>query len=395
MAGLTNGNKKLHFFRSILYFTDMAEIFEIHDPLKSMDILKKCAECVDSGGLVVFPTETVYGIACRANKESLAKLDKVKERNTEKRYTLHIGDKNKISEYVPNLTPPAKKLIKYALPGPLTIVFEIEKSDLAHLEEKHGKEVFELLYRDNTIGIRFPEQPVADTLLDLCKFPVVAPSANTAGQPPATDGRQAYEQIGHLVDIVIDAGNCKYEKSSTVAQISRSGLKILRAGAYSERQIQKMYTIDILFVCSGNTCRSPMAEALAKKKIAEKIGCNIDQLADIGYKIESAGVLAVNGIGASDGSVWFCASRGANLAKHKSRHLTIEKIHNADYIFAMSNGHKDAIIQLCPQAASKCLLLNYDKEIADPIGGDYQAYEICGQMIEKAVNKRIEELLKD
>lgn len=371
-----------------------AEIIEVKAPNRDIEKLKKCAACIDNGGLVVFPTETVYGIACRAEKKSIERLDEVKQRNLEKRYTLHIGSRDRLFDFVQTLSPPTKKLIQNAWPGPLTIVFEISQKDSAILKEKHGAETFEILYKDGSIGIRCPDEPVAEKLLNLCKYPVVAPSANTAGQPPATDGRQAYEQIGNLVDIVIDAGTCKFEKSSTVVKISPAGLQILRVGAFSERQIQKMYKVHILFVCSGNTCRSPIAEAMAKKFLAEKSGCNIDQLEDIGYKIESAGVLAMNGISASDGSIRFCESRGVNLDKHRSQRLTVEKIKAADYIFAMSNGHKDAIIQLCSQARRKCLLLKEGEDISDPIGGDYEAYNVCGKIIENAVNDRMSELFK-
>jgi protein-tyrosine-phosphatase len=133
---------------------------------------------------------------------------------------------------------------------------------------------------------------------------------------------------------------------------------------------------------------------MAKNFLAEKSGCSIDQLEDMGYKIESAGVSAMNGVGASDGSIMFCASRGVDLSNHKSQRLTSEKIKAADYIFAMSNGHKDAIIAACPQAEQKTFLLKEGEEINDPIGGDYEAYAYCGQIIEKAVNDRISELFK-
>ncbi|MEN6385731.1 MAG: L-threonylcarbamoyladenylate synthase [Phycisphaerales bacterium] len=371
-----------------------AEYIEVKDLNADSEKLKKCAECIDAGGLVVFSTETVYGIACRAEKKSLERLDTLKQRNPEKRYTLHIGSKDKLTDYVLKLSLPAKKLVKNAWPGPLTIIFELTDNEIKELKEKHSAETVEILYKNNTIGIRCPDEPFACTLLNLCKYPVVAPSANLGGQPPATDGKTAYEQIGDFVDIIINSGTCKYEKSSTVAQISPSGLKILRVGAYSERQIQKMYNVSILFACTGNTCRSPMAEGLAKKKISEKIGCDIDLLEEKGYKIESAGILAVKGFAASDGSVRFCASKGVDISNHISQRLTVEKIKNADYIFAMSNGHKDAIIQLCPQAEQKCLLLKDGQEIDDPIGGDLDAYSACGQMIEQAVDDRIDELFQ-
>ncbi|MFA5291416.1 MAG: L-threonylcarbamoyladenylate synthase [Phycisphaerae bacterium] len=369
-------------------------ILKINDPVKDTDKLKKAAYCIDAGGLVVFPTETVYGIACKADKASLARLDEVKKRDTDKRYTLHIGDNNKLPDFVPTLTLPAKKLVANAWPGPLTIIFELNKKDIAKLEKHLGRETIGLLYKDNTIGVRCPDEPTACKLLNLCEFPVVAPSANTSGKEPAINAAQAIEQLDGLVDMILDTGHCKYKKSSTVVKISHAGWQILRAGAYSEKQIQKMLTVNIVFVCTGNTCRSPMAEGFARKVLAEKLGCKVDQLAQMGYKVASAGSVAINGIDASDESIRFCKSKGVDIARHKSRRITTEMIKDADYIFTMSAGHENDIIQLCPDARRKCMLLSDSGNINDPIGGGFDAYKICGGAIEKAVNKRISELLK-
>ena len=388
-------------------------ILKISDPIKDIEKIKNAADCIDSGGLVVFPTETVYGIACKIDTKSLARLDKVKKRDADKRYTLHIGDKNKLQDFVPTLTLPAKKLVKNAWPGPLTIVFQLDQADIQGLEKKLGQETVKLLYKDNTIGIRCPVDNTACELLNLCRSPVVAPSANTANNEPAINAKQAIQQLDGLVDMVLDGGACKHKKNSTVVRISSSDIQILREGVYSKEQIQKMLTVNILFVCTGNTCRSPMAEGFAKKLLAEKLNCDIDPappfhskpqgkfrrcgvdwLEQIGYKITSAGVMALNGIDASAEAIRFCDSRGIDITSHKSRRLTAEILKEADYIFAMSAGHKNDIIQLLPEAGQKCMLLNNGGDINDPIGTDAEAYKTCGRTIEKAVNKRISELLR-
>jgi protein-tyrosine-phosphatase len=137
-----------------------------------------------------------------------------------------------------------------------------------------------------------------------------------------------------------------------------------------------------------------MAEGFAKKLLAEKLKCGVDRLGQMGYKIASAGVMALDGIGASSEAIRCCASKNVNIADHLSRKLTAKMLSEADYVFVMSDGLRDDIIRLFPAAAQKCMLLNSSGDISDPIGGGDKAYKTCGETIEKTVNKRISELLK-
>jgi len=139
----------------------------------------------------------------------------------------------------------------------------------------------------------------------------------------------------------------------------------------------------ILFVCTGNICRSPMAEGLFRHAVRGRTD----------YKVVSAGVGAVDGQLASDHAVHALQEIGIDISRHRSRHLTAELVQQADYIFGMTHSHVDAITLLYPQAAEKTFLLRefdetldpYENDISDPIGGSYEVYVNCRDQIEQGI----------
>ena len=355
--------------------------------------ITEAAALVDVGGLVAFPTETVYGIACRVKFDSLAKLDKLKGRDPDKHYTLHIGHKGIVNKYVSTISPRVEKLIKNAWPGPLTIVFELDQKDINKQQKDIERKIFEILYKDNSIGIRCPDNPIATMLLQQTSNPVIAPSANITGQSPAVDADEVLAQLSGQIDLLLDAGSCRYKKSSTVAKIGKRGLQILRPGVYSQAQLEALSQVKFLFVCTGNTCRSPMAKGIFRKYLAEKLQCKVDQLDKMGYKVCSAGVMNTAGFPASDEAIVACAAKGIDIKAHRNKGLSKELIDESDFIFAMQRMHLDRIIALSPEAVNKCFLLAGNEEIPDPIGHPQEFFNNCAEFIEKAVKKRIGELV--
>lgn len=353
--------------------------------------IKEAAEVVDGGGLVAFPTETVYGIACRVTADSLARLDGIKNRDASKAYTLHISRREEVGKYVPTMRLRVGKLIAKAWPGPLTVVFELSAEDIEKQQGRLGREVFEGLYRGGSVGVRCPDNPVASALLEHTRHAVVAPSANPGGASPAVDAQEVLDMLDGKIDLVLDGGLCKYGKSSTVVKIGREGIEILRGGVYASSEIEEYSQVKVLFVCTGNTCRSPMAEGIFRKYLAEKLHCEVDQLGGLGYKVSSAGLLNLNGASASSESVAACSARGVDISLHRSQPLSLELIEESDRIFAMERMHQARVAALSPDAAGRCVLLAED-EIGDPIGQGKAFYNRCAGLIEKAVRKRIGEL---
>ncbi len=355
--------------------------------------IKKAAGLIDAGGLVAFPTETVYGIACRVKRDSLNRLDDLKGRSPDKYYTLHIDQKDNIKKYVPSIGLRALKLIRNAWPGPLTVVFELNQTDIDKQQKSLPDEVFEGLYKNNSIGIRCPDNPVAQMLLGQTNNPVVAPSANIAGETPAVDAKGVLEQLSNRVELVLDAGTCKYKNSSTVVKTGKNGLEILRPGVYSQAELEILSQISFLMVCTGNTCRSPMAEGIFRKYLAEKLQYSVEHLAKMGYIITSAGTIGSSGYPASPEAVAACAAKGINIGDHRNKGLSRELIEKSDFIFTMEKIHQDTVIALDHEAANRCFLLAGDKEIPDPIGQSQNFYNNCARLIEKAVKERISELV--
>ncbi len=355
--------------------------------------IEEAAAIVDAGGLVAFPTETVYGIACSVKKDSLAKLSDIKGRTAEKYYTLQIAESRDVHKYVPTLGLRYLKLIQNAWPGPLTIVFELDQNDINKQQNKLDSEVFENLYRDNSIGIRCPDNAIALELLKRASGPVIVPSANITGQSPAVDAEQVLDQLAGKIDLIIDGGQCKYKRSSTVAKIGKNGLEVLREGVYSQLELEVLSQVKILFVCTGNTCRSPMAEGIFKKYLAEKLQCKVDGLEKIGYKVSSAGIMDAAGYPASTEAIEVCAAKEIDIKTHRNQGLSKELVKESDFIFAMERMHQANVIAFESEAEKRCFLLADNKEIPDPIGLPKHSYENCAKLIEKSVIKRIGELV--
>ncbi|MBI9019173.1 MAG: threonylcarbamoyl-AMP synthase [Phycisphaerae bacterium] len=367
-----------------------SQIIKINSESEIGEAIEIASEALNNGQLVAFPTETVYGIGARADiPVAINELYRVKQRPNDKPFTLHIGKLSDVDIYVPDISAVHKNLLKKAWPGPLTAIFELNSTQLEQIRAKFDPELIKNLYYGNTIGLRLPSDKVARELLKAADGPVSASSANPAGRPNPCDGSAVIEQLDGQFEILLDSGPTKIRKASTIIKLKGDDLEIIRPGIIDERMLNVMKTINILIVCTGNTCRSPMAQGIFATKIAEKLGCGIDQLTNKGYKLISAGVMAWPDCPATPEAVQACAQMDVDICSHRATVLTPELINKADYIFALANSHARSIIEFAPEASDKVSLLGNDS-IADPIGGTAECYQACANEIAQAIDMQLQ-----
>ena len=178
------------------------------------------AKIIRDGGLVIFPTETVYGIAANIlDEKAMERLYRVKARPEGKPFTVHISDIGMIRDMGCAVTDKAGKLMTKFWPGPLTIILRADKGD--------------------KIGFRMPADKIALELIRASGVPVAAPSANLSGKPAPTTAREAMADLAGKVEMVIDSGRTSVGIESTVVDLTVEPFVVLRAGAVKEEELFK------------------------------------------------------------------------------------------------------------------------------------------------------------
>ena len=194
------------------------EIIKVDAKRPSTDILKKAAAIIKKGGLVAFPTETVYGLgADYMNKKAIQRLNEVKKRPKDKPFTIHIADIESLYELSCNISIFAKHLIERFWPGPLTLIFPTASGE--------------------KIGVRMPRNEIALKFISACGAPIVAPSANISGNRPPSNAREVLKDLDGKIDLLLDAGETEVGIESTVVDVSTTPHNVLREGAISKDQI--------------------------------------------------------------------------------------------------------------------------------------------------------------
>ncbi len=306
-------------------------------------------EEIKKGKIVIVPTDTVYGLICNGlNEKSKERIYRIKKRDFKKPLIGFVDKVEKAEKYIEI----EKNFIKDKWPGSNTIIGK-SKKDIPFITSKEKK-----------TGIRIPDYQFLLKILE--KFEIIAStSANISGEKTPSTISEISEEVRNSVDLIVDGGKTK-GRESTIWDISTQPPKLIRG--------------TVLFVCEGNSCRSPMAEHFLKKFVKEK-----------GYKIKviSAGTGVISSGKISDETVEVMKRIGIEIRNFVSKPLNFKIIEESDIIFVMEKHQKYKILSFVPESKNKIFIL----DVPDPAGKEISHYErirdIIKEKIENIVLKRI------
>lgn len=196
----------------------------------SKEDIALAGEIIKNGGLVAFPTETVYGLGANALNENAVKgIFAAKGRPTDNPLIVHVSKKEDIASLVEEIPPKAKRLIDAFFPGPITVI--LNKSELINRTVSGGLD---------TVAVRMPENEIARAVIEAAGVPVAAPSANTSGLPSPTRARHVIDDMNGKIDAIVDGGDCKFGVESTVISLADEKPIILRPGAVTKEMIEEI-----------------------------------------------------------------------------------------------------------------------------------------------------------
>lgn len=197
------------------------------------EALTKAAEFIKNGGLVAFPTETVYGLGGDGlNSEAASKIYKAKGRPSDNPLILHINDQKMLHKIVNDVNSMAKKIMTAFCPGPITLI--LPKSDIVPSSVTGGL---------NTVAVRMPDNDIARELIRLSNTPIAAPSANISGRPSPTTAQAVYNDLHDRIDMILDGGACHFGVESTIVDCTEDVPIILRPGAITKEMLEELFPV--------------------------------------------------------------------------------------------------------------------------------------------------------
>lgn len=345
--------------------------------------IKEALQALERGDVVATPTDTVYGlVADPFKKEAIEKIYQLKGRSPDKPLILFVSSLEEANKFA-HFDERATKVANTFWPGPLTIVLKVR-----------GSVPESVVTRKRTIAIRLPDSPYVSVLIKKLGKPLASTSANPSGFSAFILRREVKQKWGNRVTLI--GMSSKGARPSTILDLSEKRAKILRKGPISILEIEKTIRettilvppikFNVLFVCTGNTCRSPMAKFILDDLLTGDIKNRVF--------VESAGILPTKGSPMTDEARLVLEEIGIRPGPHSSKPIEKDLLERSDWILCMEERHIEEIETL--GFGDKTELLGGEEfgEIPDPIGLGLTFYRQVREIIKASIKKRVLPLLK-
>lgn len=362
------------------------------------DVVHLAVQALVEGHVVAVPTQTCYVLVasglCSAAVES---LDSIAALPAQGPLAVVPRSSDESLDILPKLSGAARRLVRKLWPGP--VILQHRNTDPFSSMRCLAPPVLSRLQpTEDRLRLWQPSHEVLHHIAKLVPGPLVcglAPNRVRPGSPVAAID----ELVAGQSVLAIDAGTVEAPGVPTVIELDGNQGRIVREGVAPRSYLRAQSQMVILFVCTGNTCRSPMAAALMRRKIATRFGgANpaSSSRSDVPIIACSAGVSAYGGDPASHGALHAIRMYQASLDDHQSTQLHSGLVDQADLILAMGHKHRSIILAQWPEAASKVHLIASDGgEISDPFGGSLEVYQKCAEQLDRHTSYWIDQLDTD